>query len=106
MRKYLVQGSYSKSGVKGLLKEGGSKRKALVESLIQNLGGTVECFYYCLGETDFVVICSLPERTSALAFSMAVKATGSANLSLLELIETPEIDKAAKVRVGYRAPGA
>ena len=105
MAKYLIQGSYTQEGTKGLIQEGGSSRKAMVEGLAQNLGGSIDCFYYCLGQNDFVVICTLPDRKSALALSMAVKAAGSANLSLTELIEPQEIDEATKIRVGYRAPG-
>ena len=36
---------------------------------------------------------------------LGLSATGSANLSLTELIDTPEIDEATQIRVGYRPPG-
>ncbi len=105
MAKFLVQGSYTIEGTKGLIQEGGTSRKTMVEGLASNLGGSIDCFYYCLGQNDFVVICTLPDRKSALALSMSVTAAGGANISLTELIDTSEIDEATKIRVGYRAPG-
>jgi len=41
MPKYLFHGSYTAEGVKGLLKDGGSKRRAVVEQLIKDQGGTL-----------------------------------------------------------------
>ena len=49
MAKYLIQASYVGEGVKGLLKDGGSVRRAAVEKLAKSVGGAVEVFYYaCL----------------------------------------------------------
>jgi hypothetical protein len=45
MPKYLVEANYVGQGVQGLLKEGGSSRRAVVEKLIKSLGGTMEAFY-------------------------------------------------------------
>ena len=39
MPKYLIQGSYSGEGLKGLLKEGGSKRREAAEQSVKGLGG-------------------------------------------------------------------
>jgi hypothetical protein len=35
MPKYLIQGSYSQQGLKGMLKEGGSKRREAAEQIIK-----------------------------------------------------------------------
>ena len=40
MAKYLVQVNYVGEGVKGLLKDGGSKRRAVVEQLFKSMCGT------------------------------------------------------------------
>ena len=45
MPKYLIRGSYSDQGLKGLLEEGGSKRRDAAEQSIQGLGGRLEAFY-------------------------------------------------------------
>ncbi len=40
MGKYLFRASYTTEGVKGLLKDGGTSRRAMVESLLRKMGGT------------------------------------------------------------------
>ena len=45
-------------GLKGLLKEGGSKRREAVVKALEGLGGTLEVLYYAFGDTD--VFASLP----------------------------------------------
>lgn len=50
MAKYLLKASYTPDGTKGLLKEGGSSRKAAVQNAISGLGGKLESFYYAFGE--------------------------------------------------------
>lgn len=106
MAKFLVKGSYSSEGTKGLLKEGGSSRKATVEKMITGLGGNVEAFYYAFGETDVFVIVDLPDSVTAAAISLAINATGGISLSLIPLLSVQDIDAASKKSVGYRAPGA
>lgn len=105
MVKYLINGSYTIEGTKGLLKEGGTRRQEMITNLIKNLGGNLEAFYYTIGKDDIVVIFEVPDRKSALALSMSVTASGSANVSLTELIDPSEIDEAVKITVGYRPPG-
>src|SRR5215468_4670321 len=56
MPKYLFQGSYSQEGLKGVLKEGGSKRREAAEQLIKGTGGRLEAYDYAFGSDDFVII--------------------------------------------------
>lgn len=106
MAKFLVQASYTAAGVKGLLKDGGTGRKASVQKAIEEMGGRVEAFYYAFGETDAVVILDVPDAATAAAVSMAVNASGAVRTSLTPLLTIEEIDAACKKTVGYRAPGA
>ena len=46
MPKFLIKASYNADGVRGLLKDGGSKRRATVQKLIEGMGGKLEAFYY------------------------------------------------------------
>jgi len=55
MPKYLMEVSYAADGVKGLMKDGGSRRRAVADTLLQSLGGRIESFYYAFGETDVFV---------------------------------------------------
>lgn len=64
MPKYLVQANYVGEGLKGLLKEGGTSRRAAAKKAIKSLGGTMGAFYYTFGETDAYVIADLPHNTS------------------------------------------
>src|SRR5260370_34523014 len=62
MPKYLVQGSYTAEGAKGLRKDGGSKRRQVAEALLKEAGGKLDAFYFTFGETDFAIIADLPDN--------------------------------------------
>ena len=106
MAKYLVKASYTAKGTEGLLKEGGTSRQKLVEGMAAKLGGSVECFYYCFGDTDVIAIIDVADPVDAAAISLAINSTGAVNLSLTPLLSPSDIDDATKKTVGYRAPGA
>lgn len=105
MPKYLFEVDYSAEGTKGLLKDGGTKRRAVVEKSVKSLGGKVEAFYFTFGIRDAIVIVDLPDNVSAAAMSLAVSASGSVAFKTTPLITAAEIDRAAKKKVGYRPPG-
>jgi len=106
MPRYLITGSYTIEGAKGVIAEGGSGRVAAVTKLIASLGGTVESFYFGLGGDDFYVTADLPGNTAAAAGTMTVAAAGGANARTIVLLTPEEIDAAAKLSPSYRAPGA
>ena len=106
MPKFLIKASYNTDGARGLMKEGGTGRRAVVEKLVQGLGGKVEAFYFAYGETDAYVITDVPDATAGLAVSLAVNASGAVRLTTIPLITPEEIDAATKKVVDYRAPGA
>ena len=105
MPKYLVQANYVGEGVKGLLKEGGSSRRAAVEKLIKSGGGKLETFYYAFGETDLYVIADMPDNASMAAVALMVAASGVINLKTIVLMTPEELDNAAKKTPIYRPPG-
>ena len=86
MAKYLLEGSYTADGAKGLLGEGGSSRRAAVEQAVQGLGGQVEAFYYAFGGSDVVVILDVPDATSAAAISLAIASSDVATVSTVALL--------------------
>jgi uncharacterized protein with GYD domain len=106
MIKFLIKGSYTSEGVKGLLKAGGVTRKQAVEKMINDVGGKMEAFYYAFGDTDVYVIAEVPDTTTATAVSLKVNSTGLVSVSTTILFDPEEIDKANKISVGYRAPGS
>ena len=105
MPKYLFQASYTVQGLQGLLKEGGSARKANLEQLVNGMGGTVEALYYSYGDSDIVVIVDLPDDVTASALSMAVNVSGAVTNKTTVLLAPETIDEAVKKTVAYRAPG-
>ncbi len=106
MAKYLAKASYTAEGTRGILKDGGSARVAAVTKAVKKLGGKMETFYFAYGTADAIVIVDMPDDTSALALSLAVNASGAVTLEMVPLISAKQMDEAAKLTVGYRAPGA
>ncbi len=106
MPKFLIKASYNPDGVRGLLKEGGSKRRAAVQKLVESMGGTLDAFYYAYGPDDAIIIADLPDANSGVALSLTVNATGAVRLSTTPLISPEEIDSATKKTVKYKAPGS
>ena len=105
MPKYLVAGSYTPDGIPGLLDDGGTGRREKITAMIEQLGGSVEAFYYAIGDTDVYLIIDLPDHESAVAISMAVNAVGAAVVSSTVLLTPEQMDAAAQKTVGYRPPG-
>ena len=106
MAKYVIKSSYTTEGTKGLLKEGGSSRRAAVAQMIQGMGGKLEAFYFAFGEPDVFLIMDVPDAVSAAAISLVVNSKGAAQVSTTPLITPEEIDAACKKSVAYSAPGA
>lgn len=105
MPKYLIQANYVGEGINGLLKEGGSMRRAAVETLFKSMDGAVEAFYYAFGDTDVFIIGELPDNVSASALALRVNASGAASCRTTVLLTTQEVDAAVKKTARYRPPG-
>ena len=105
MPKYLFQASYTQEGLKGLLKEGGSSRKAAIDQLVKSMGGTLETFYYAFGDNDVFATADLPDEETAIALALAINASGAVKLRTTVLIAPETVDAATKKSVAYRPPG-
>ncbi|MFE0455802.1 GYD domain-containing protein [Streptomyces sp. NPDC058914] len=105
MPKFLIQASYTPEGTKGLLKEGGSGRRAAVDQVVTDMGGRVEAMYFAFGEDDLVIIVDFPDPVSMAAISLTVKASGALRTRATPLLTVDEIDEAARRQVAFRAPG-
>jgi uncharacterized protein with GYD domain len=106
LAKFLIQGSYTAEGVKGLMKEGGTGRKAAIQKALKGLGGKLESIYYAFGANDVVILCDLPDATTGLAMSLAVNASGVVRISVTPLLTVEEVDEACKKTVSYRPAGS
>ena len=105
MPKYMIQASYVGEGLKGLLKEGGSKRCETVAEAIKKMGGELECMYYAFGDFDVIGIVDLPDNVSSVAFSMIINASGAVEAKTVVLLTPEAIDQATQKTVDYRPPG-
>lgn len=104
MPKYLVEASYTREGVAGVLAKGGSSRRDAVTDMVAGMGGQLECFYFGFGDRDAVVIVDVPDNEAAAAVAMAVNASGGAVVKTTVLLTPEQVDEAAKRSVDYRAP--
>jgi uncharacterized protein with GYD domain len=105
MPKYLARANYVGEGLKGLMAEGGTKRREAVRVSLESVGGTLECFYYAFGDTDVFGIADLPDEASAAAWSLMVNGSGAVSLHLVPLLTPEDLDAAAAKSPSYRAPG-
>jgi uncharacterized protein with GYD domain len=105
MPKYLIHASYSSEGARGLLKQGGSKRKQAAEDLIKSVGGKMEAFYFAFGDNDAFVILDAPDNAAVVAASLAVSASGLVSTKTTVLLTPEEVDQAAKKSAKYSPPG-
>jgi uncharacterized protein with GYD domain len=106
MPRYLFIGQYTAEGAKGVIKDGGSKRRQVANQVMESLGGRVESYYFGFGSDDFYVIADLPDHAAASAASLTVGASGTISLRTIVLLTPEEIDEAAKRSVQFSPPGA
>jgi uncharacterized protein with GYD domain len=106
MPKYLLQASYTAEGVKGLIKETASGRRAAVKAGIKAAGGKLESMYYSFGKDDVVVIMDLPDNVAAASLVTAVLASGLVRARTTPLLSVEEMDKALAKKASYKGPGS
>ena len=105
MAKYLITASYTADGVKGLMKDGGSKRRQAAEAAVKSVGGRMEAFYFAFGEHDAIVLVDAPDNASVAAASMAINASGVVQTKTVVLLTPEEVDQATKKTATYQPPG-
>lgn len=105
MPRYLIEANYLSEGINGLIKEGGTGRRAAVNELFSSLGGALEAFYFAFGNEDLFIIGDLPDNASAAALTLKVNAAGVTRCKTTVLLTPQEIDDAVKMTSTYRPPG-
>ena len=106
MPKYLYTAHYKPEGVKGLVRDGGTGRRAAVEKAVAGAGGKLETMYYAFGGTDAYLIVDLPNNATAAALALAVNASGMTTTSTVVLLTPAEVDEATKKSIDYKPPGS
>jgi uncharacterized protein with GYD domain len=105
MPKYLLHVTYTADGVKGLTKDGGTKRRTAARTLVESLGGKLESFYYAFGDCDVFAVVDMPDSGSMAVASLTVGASGAATTKTTVLLTPEEIDAAVKKPADYSPPG-
>ncbi|TFD31214.1 GYD domain-containing protein [Cryobacterium cryoconiti] len=78
MSRYLLEAKYVSDGTTGLMREGGTRRRKALVSALTSVGGSLESYYFALGETDVPGMIDVPEPSSAAALSHVINSAGSA----------------------------
>lgn len=106
MPKYLVRGSYTAEGLRGLQEDKASGRRRVLKKAISGLKGKLEAFYYSFGDDDVVVLVDAPDNVSVAALSLAASSSGLVRVNTTPLLTVEEVDQALEMSTGYRPPGA
>ena len=97
MARMVFLGCYTPASWKGII--GGSDRKAAVQALMDQVGGTVETVMFTRGEFDVMATADLPDQASGIGVAMAIHASGAfTRISLLE-----ELDMEAAIAAAQKA---
>jgi uncharacterized protein with GYD domain len=108
--KYAIFFTLKPETVSGMMQKP-SDRAAVVSKLLESVGGTLEAYYWMLGQWDGFVVGNAPDGASAAAVSLAVSSTGAfGHLETHEVFDANQINdllERAKSSVGqYTPPGA
>jgi uncharacterized protein with GYD domain len=106
MPRYLVEAKYTLEGIRGLRDKGGTARVAASKALIEEMGGTLESLYFCFGDTDAYLVCTMPDNVTAAAVSLIVGSAGGVATRTTVLLTPEEMDEAAQKQGSYRPPGS
>jgi uncharacterized protein with GYD domain len=105
MPKYLLQVAYTAEGAKGVLKDGGSKRRAAAKAVVESIGGKLESMYFAFGKTDVFAIVDAPDAAAMASAALTLGASGSVTCTTTALLTAEEIDQAVKKSASYTPPG-
>ncbi len=105
---YMIQGAYTPESLKTLAERPENRGEA-VASQVEKLGGRLIGFYHCFGrDYDVVIICELPDETSAQALAWSLRAAGHSRAQtttrLLGVNEAMEVLRKAG-SAPYQKPG-
>lgn len=106
MPKFLYQVSLNAAGVAGVLKEGGTARREVVENAIESVGGTLEAFYFAFGVDDVIAIVDLPDQETAAGLAMQFSSSDRMAVSTTVLLTPEQVDRARETQSSWRPPGA
>ena len=104
---YLGRFSYSADAMKALISEPQDRSTAAREAA-DSLGGKLHGFWFAFGEFDGAFLVEAPDNATAVAFALAVGATGAVSIETTVLLDMDEAQDAMRKAAAatYRAPGS
>jgi len=105
MPKFMVEASYTPEGLRGVIKDKASGRRQSIVKAMESVGGKLDALYYCLGESDVIVIVDAPDLAAVTTVCFAVSATGLVRTRTRPLLTVEETDRALAKAPVYRPPG-
>jgi uncharacterized protein with GYD domain len=106
MPRFLIEASYTRDGVKGVMEAGGSSRRDAVAKAAESAGGKLVSFDFAFGHHDAYVIADLPDLEAAASLAMVVNSAGGATVNTVVLLTPEQVDEAARRSIAYQPPGA
>lgn len=94
MPTYMFHVHYTPMGVEEIIDQGGSQRMQSAVEVMDHVGGSLESWYYAMGDTDAYAIAELPDDESAAAASLGVNARGAVSVRITKLLSAEQIDAA------------
>ncbi len=107
MAKYLLLYTFHGETLKGFLNKP-SDRAVVVDQAARALGGSLESYYWMLGQYDGLAILDLPDSAAAARLAMTVSSTGAfTHLETHELFSADQVLQLLRGAEGvaYAAPG-
>ena len=110
MPHYLFRARYTSETLRAMI-ENPQDREQAARRLVESAGGTLECFYFSMGEDDVMAVMEAPDDATASAVSLAIGASGAfAGGGTTKLMTATQalgaMQMAQSVLAGYQAPGA
>ncbi len=100
MAHYIVTGSYTAAGMKGMMAHP-SDREAAAKAIIEASGGKLQSFLLTTGDTDFSMVVETTDLTKMLASLMVVGASGA-----VSGLKTVQAFTSAEFMAAQKAAGA
>lgn len=110
MPKYLSLFAYTGEAWNRMVANPGDRSEA-ARTLIEEMGGTMECFYWMLGDHDGLVIYEAPDEATVAGIIGGVHASQLlSGIITYQLVDPAGAERAmglaARARAAYRPPGA
>lgn len=107
MARFLYLGKYTAEGLKGLVAEGGSKRRDATEQMVKSIGGRVLEYDFTVGEYDFILMVEVEDQLAGLVAPLLAGSSGTVRVVTVPLVSPQQMDDVAAraVATSFRPAG-